>query len=137
MRTIGRLLAFIRVHGLIVIGAASLFAANALLVQVPVNAAAAPARAVVPAAASSCTAQADQKKLAGAARTAFLKKCEGAHATAEPGAAATAKPGTHATAKPGLNSQQQKMVTCNQQAKKQNLKGDARKKFMSTCLKKH
>jgi len=32
------------------------------------------------------------------------------------------------------NSQQQKMVTCNAQAKTQNLAGDARKSFMKTCL---
>lgn len=32
------------------------------------------------------------------------------------------------------NSQQQKMTTCNAQAKTQNLSGDARKSFMKTCL---
>jgi hypothetical protein len=32
------------------------------------------------------------------------------------------------------NSQQQKMTTCNAQAKTQNLTGDARKSFMKTCL---
>ncbi len=32
--------------------------------------------------------------------------------------------------------QQQKMTTCNQQASNQSLKGDARKAFMSTCLRK-
>lgn len=33
-------------------------------------------------------------------------------------------------------AQQQKMTVCNQQAGTQNLKGDARKSFMSQCLKK-
>jgi hypothetical protein len=32
------------------------------------------------------------------------------------------------------NSQQDKMKTCNAQAKTQNLAGDARKSFMKTCL---
>ncbi len=33
-------------------------------------------------------------------------------------------------------AQQQKMTVCNQQASSQTLKGDARKSFMSSCLKK-
>lgn len=33
-------------------------------------------------------------------------------------------------------AQQQKMAQCNQHASTQNLKGDARKSFMSACLKK-
>ena len=33
-------------------------------------------------------------------------------------------------------AQQQRMKDCNAQAKTQSLKGDARKTFMSTCLKK-
>lgn len=33
-------------------------------------------------------------------------------------------------------AQQQKMTVCNQQASSQSLKGDARKGFMSNCLKK-
>jgi hypothetical protein len=32
------------------------------------------------------------------------------------------------------NAQQEKMKTCNTQAKAQSLSGDARKSFMSTCL---
>ncbi|MEA3179187.1 MAG: hypothetical protein QOI59_2710 [Gammaproteobacteria bacterium] len=32
------------------------------------------------------------------------------------------------------NAQQEKMTTCNTQAKAQSLSGDARKSFMSTCL---
>ncbi|UXY13997.1 PsiF family protein [Chitiniphilus purpureus] len=34
------------------------------------------------------------------------------------------------------NAQQSKMATCNKEASTQALKGDARKQFMSTCLKK-
>jgi hypothetical protein len=121
MRMIGRIGAFIQVQGLIVIGAAALLGANVATAQ---PAAAAPVRAVVAAPAPSCEAQADQKKLTGAAKTAFVKKCQAAHGTQ---GAATSKP---------LTAQQQKMKTCNAQASKENLKGDARRKFMSTCLKK-
>ena len=35
-----------------------------------------------------------------------------------------------------LSPQQEKMKTCNADAAKKELKGDARKTFMSTCLKK-
>lgn len=35
-----------------------------------------------------------------------------------------------------LTPQQQRMTSCNQQATAQALKGDARNKFMSACLKK-
>jgi psiF repeat len=34
----------------------------------------------------------------------------------------------------GQNAQQDKMKTCNAQAKTQSLSGDSRKSFMSTCL---
>ena len=34
----------------------------------------------------------------------------------------------------GQNTQQEKMKTCNAQAKTQSLSGDARKSFMKTCL---
>jgi hypothetical protein len=36
--------------------------------------------------------------------------------------------------KPAANSQQDKMKSCNAEASKENLKGDARKEFMSKCL---
>jgi hypothetical protein len=36
----------------------------------------------------------------------------------------------------GMTPQQEKMKTCNADAAKKELKGDARKTFMSTCLKK-
>lgn len=37
---------------------------------------------------------------------------------------------------PAQKAQQEKMRTCNADARKQELKGDERKKFMSNCLKK-
>jgi hypothetical protein len=40
-----------------------------------------------------------------------------------------------ANAEKNLNPQQQRMTTCNQQATAQTLKGDARKTYMSDCLK--
>ncbi len=40
----------------------------------------------------------------------------------------------HADAAAAPNSQQQKMTTCNANAKTQQLKGDERKTFMKSCL---
>lgn len=79
------------------------------------------------AAASDCVARAVSKTgkpLHGAAKTAFIKKCE-----REAGAATTAQPGAPAKA-----SQQDKMATCNQEAAGK--KGDERKTFMKDCLSK-
>ncbi|VTP60973.1 Phosphate starvation-inducible protein psiF precursor [Serratia rubidaea] len=42
----------------------------------------------------------------------------------------------HQAAGKALTPQQQKMKGCNADAAKQSLKGDARKTFMSSCLKK-
>jgi hypothetical protein len=47
--------------------------------------------------------------------------------------AAPATPATPAAKEP--TKQQAKMVDCNKDAKEKNLKGDERKKFMSSCLK--
>ena len=41
---------------------------------------------------------------------------------------------TAAVSANALTAQQDKMSTCNAQAKEQNLSGDARKTFMKTCL---
>lgn len=56
---------------------------------------------------------------------------------ADPAAAATADTPAAATApvKKKHTAQQEKMKRCSQQAKTDALKGDARKKFMSSCLK--
>jgi hypothetical protein len=40
------------------------------------------------------------------------------------------------TPSPAQKAQQEKMKTCNAEAKEKALKGDERKKFMSECLKK-
>ena len=50
-------------------------------------------------------------------------------------APAAAMPAPAASAAPALTKQQTKMGTCNADAKEKSLKGDERKKFMSSCLK--
>ena len=68
---------------------------------------------------AACNAQANNKGLGegmGDEQTAFMKEC------------LSAKP-----AKAG-GAQQNKMKTCNKDAGEKGLKGDERKKFMSTCL---
>jgi opacity protein-like surface antigen len=51
-------------------------------------------------------------------------------------AADAAKPAASAaSADKPMTKQQTKMADCNAEAKEKNLKGDERKKFMSTCLK--
>ena len=82
-----------------------------------------------------CNAEAKADNLKGAERKAFMSKClkkdyvlksEAAKKDAKSSAAATS----------GKTKQQEKMKTCNAEAKAKALKGDERKKFMSTCLKK-
>jgi len=68
---------------------------------------------------AACNAQANDKGLAeggGDERKTFMKEC------------LSAKP-----AKAG-GTQQNKMRACNKEAGEKNLKGEERKKFMSTCL---
>ena len=74
----------------------------------------------------------------GDERKAFMKKCLSKDYVlkrdAMAGAPAAATPATPAT--PAASSaQQDKMKACNADAKTKGLKGDERKKFMSTCLK--
>jgi hypothetical protein len=90
-------------------------------------AAAAPAKAEAKApeapAAGSCEDKAvdkNGKKLAGAAKNSFMKKCEKDNKPA---------------AKSGHSAQRQKMADCNKQAGEKQLKGAERKAFMSSCLK--
>lgn len=69
---------------------------------------------------ATCNKAANEKGLGegkGEERKAFMKEC------------LSAKP-----AKGGKTAQQEKMKTCNKEAGEKNLKGDERKKFMSTCL---
>jgi psiF repeat len=121
MHTVTCIATFVGTRKRMIIGIASVLATNLVLAQAP--ALAAPKPTPNPSAASSpapksCEAQATGKKLTGAAKTTFVKKCQGATSGSK-----------------DLNKQQQKMVTCNKQAGQKSLKGDARKKFMSTCLK--
>lgn len=76
----------------------------------------------------------------GDERDAFMKKCLSkdyvlkSAAAADAPVAASATPATSTT--PAASSgQQDKMKTCNAEAKTKELKGDERKKFMSACLK--
>jgi surface antigen len=75
-----------------------------------------------------CNAEAKADNLKGDERKAFMSKCLKKDyvlkADAAKAAAASAKP-----------SQQEKMKSCNADAKAKGLKGDERKKFMSSCLK--
>jgi phage-related minor tail protein len=92
----------------------------------------------------SCNADAKAKGLKGDAYKKFRDDClkakpEAATTTAKPAAATTtAKPeaATTTTAESKkLTPQQEKMKSCNGLASSQGLSGDARKKFMSSCLK--
>ena len=83
---------------------------------------------------STCSKDAHAKGLKGPEYKSFMSTClkggeEAAPAAAKPAAAAPA-----ATAK---ETQQEKMKTCNAEAKTKALKGAARKTFMSTCLSDH
>ena len=74
----------------------------------------------------------------GGERKAFMKKCLSKDyvlkSEAAAGAPAAATPATPA-AQAAAPTQQNKMKSCNADAKTKGLKGDERKKFMSTCLK--
>jgi hypothetical protein len=80
-----------------------------------------------------CNAQATGKK--GDERKTFMSMClkGGSTATAPAAAPAVAAAAPAAPAKP--MTQQEKMKTCNADAGSKHLAGDARKTFMSTCLK--
>lgn len=75
-----------------------------------------------------CNAEA--KGMKGDERKAFMGKCLKKDYVLKANAAPAAE--TKADAKP---KQQDKMKTCNADAKSKELKGDERKKFMSSCLK--
>ena len=82
----------------------------------------------------ACNADATTQSLKGPERKTFMSTCLKGHAAmaAAPAAAAAApmasKPVSAKTA------QQEKMKTCNANAKTEALKGAARKAFMKTCL---
>jgi psiF repeat len=85
----------------------------------------------------------EAKGMKGDERKAFMSKCLKKDyvlkSAAAPAAKADAKPAAKAEAKPTAAAapakQQDKMKTCNADAKAKALKGDERKKFMSSCLK--
>jgi hypothetical protein len=64
------------------------------------------------------------KKLAGAAKNSFIKKCE-----------KESQPEVAPKANTARSAQRQKMAACNKDAGEKKLKGEERKAFMSTCLK--
>lgn len=79
---------------------------------------------------STCSKDAHTKGLKGAEYKSFMSTClKGGEAAAPAAAKPAAAP---ATAK---ETQQEKMKSCNAEAKTKALKGAARKSFMSTCLK--
>ncbi len=72
----------------------------------------------------------------GDERKAFMSKCLKKDYTLKADAAAEAKPTASAAAPAAAPvKQQDKMKSCNAEAKTKALKGDERKKFMSSCLK--
>ncbi|MFA6972299.1 MAG: PsiF family protein [Gallionella sp.] len=78
-----------------------------------------------------CNQEAKADALKGDERKAFMKKCLSKDYTLK--ADAAAKPEDKAAAAPV--KQQDKMKSCNADAKTKELKGDERKAFMKTCLK--
>jgi len=93
-----------------------------------------------------CNAEAKADNLKGSDRKAFMSKClkkdyvlKSAAPAAEKKEAAPAKaeakPAASAAAPSAKATQQDKMKSCNADAKAKALKGDERKKFMSSCLK--
>jgi len=82
-----------------------------------------------------CNAEAKADNLKGAERKAFMSKClKKDYMLKSAGAKADAKAAAAAPSSAKM-MQQDKMKSCNAEAKAKALKGDERKKFMSTCLK--
>lgn len=119
--------------------AASLLAAGAFA-QAPQKmpeGKAAPVAAAANAASGDCEAKAVSKSgkpLAGAAKSAFVKKCMQDSANAQPQPKPEVKPEVKPApeAKGGPTTQQNKMKECAEQGKGK--KGDDYKTFMKTCL---
>ena len=80
----------------------------------------------------ACNAEAKTKALKGPERKTFMSTClKGSSAM---GAAPAAAPMAAAKPVSAKAKQQEKMKTCNAEAKTEALKGAARKSFMKTCL---
>jgi hypothetical protein len=77
----------------------------------------------------TCNADATSKSLKGDARKSYMSTC------LKGDGAAAASPAPAATASMTKATQQEKMKTCSADAKAKSLKGDARKSYMSDCLK--
>lgn len=80
-----------------------------------------------------CNAQAKADALKGADRKAFMSKCLKKDYVLK---SAAVPAGAAPAPAPASGTQQNKMATCNADAKAQALMGDERKAFMRTCLKK-
>lgn len=80
-----------------------------------------------------CNKEAKADGLKGDDRKAFMKKCLSKDYTLKAAGAPAAD--AKATASAAPVKQQDKMKTCNAEAKTKALKGDERKSFMSSCLK--
>lgn len=80
-----------------------------------------------------CNVEAKAKTLKGDERKQFMKGCLSHHDEAK--AMQDTHKDMHEAPKHALNRQQEKMKTCNVDAKSKGLKGADRRKFMSTCLK--
>jgi hypothetical protein len=88
----------------------------------------------------------DSKGLKGEERNKFMSECLKAHESHDAHEADKQKP--HSKDKPGPvkearheaerhDTQQNRMKACNEQAGRKDLHGDARREFMSDCLKAH
>lgn len=79
-----------------------------------------------------CNAEAKDAGLKGDERKAFMKKCLSKGYTLKANGASAAAPAEPAAA---ASTQQDRMKSCNADAKGKGLKGEERKTFMSSCLK--
>lgn len=84
----------------------------------------------------ACNAEAGTKSLKGPERKTFMSTCLKGDSAMAPAAAAAPAAAPMAAAAPtsAKATQQEKMKTCNTEAKTEALKGAARKSFMKTCL---
>lgn len=78
-----------------------------------------------------CNKEAKGAGLKGDERKGFMKKCLSKDYVLKAGGAAT----TESAVPVAAPAQQDKMKSCNADAKTKGLKGEERKKFMSSCLK--
>jgi hypothetical protein len=84
---------------------------------------------------TTCNADAKAKGLKGTERQAFMKSCLSGKAEATTtGAGASATTGATGSAAAKGSGQQEKMKSCNADAKTKGLKGADRKAFMKDCL---